>query len=223
MAQFTLYSYFRSSTSYRTRIAMHFKGLEFENKPVHLIQDGGQQYAASYKALNPSSEVPTLIHEGHIISQSVAIIEYLDEIAPQPKLYPGHAGQKAKIRQFCEIINCTHPYHNVKTTKYLESELQIISEKKDQWVQYWINKGLEPLEEMAKKYSDEFSFGNQFSAADCFLIPMMFSAHRFGVDTSKFSILSRINERALKLDFVQKSHPYRQPDTPEEMRSLSLV
>lgn len=223
MAQFTLYSYFRSSTSYRTRIAMHFKGLEFENKAVHLIQDGGQQHAASYKSLNPSSEVPTLVHEGHVISQSVAIIEYLDEIAPQPKLYPGLAGQRAKIRQFCEIINCTHPYHNLKTTKYLESVLNIPAEKKDQWVKDWIAKGLEPLEELAKKYAGDYSFGNQFTAADCFLIPMMFSAQRFGVDTSKLLTLSKINERALKLEFVQKAHPYRQPDTPEEMKVLELV
>ncbi|MCE3011368.1 MAG: maleylacetoacetate isomerase [Proteobacteria bacterium] len=218
MSEFKLYSYFRSSTSYRTRIAFHLKEVPYEFVGIHLVNNGGEQHSAAYKRLNPASEVPTLIHGPHVIAQSMAIIEYLDEVMPFPKLFSGDAIQRAKIRQFCETINCTHPYHNLKTTQYLEEKLAVPKEQRDLWIQHWISSCLKTLESLLPSQATTFCFTEDPSAADCFLIPQLFSAQRFGVKLESYPRLAQIERACLELDAFKQAHPYRQPDTPSDLK-----
>ena len=143
MSDLVLYNYFRSSASYRVRIALHHKRLPFEYKAVHLLNNGGEQNTAEYKNLNPAGEVPTLVHNGKALSQSMAILQYLDEVFPQHPLFPKDPFQKAKVIQFCEGINCTQPYQNLRTTQVLEKDFQFSSEQKDKWMNYWLGRNFE--------------------------------------------------------------------------------
>jgi maleylacetoacetate isomerase/maleylpyruvate isomerase len=213
-----LYNYFRSSAAYRVRIALNLKGLSYEYKPVHLLNNGGEQNSPEYLKINPSREVPALVHEGQCIGQSVAIIEYLDEMFKVPSLYPLETANRARVRQLCEIINCTHPLQNLKVLKHLESEFGADQNRKNKWVAHWMHQGFQAYEEIARVTSKKFSLGDQVTAADLFLIPQMFSAKRFQVDTSGYSNLSRINENCLMLEAFRKAHPHRQIDTPAELR-----
>ena len=216
MTELTLYNYFRSSTSYRVRIALHYKNLNFTYKPVHLINDGGEQHKSAYKNLNPMSEVPTLIHEGLPLSQSMAIIEYLDEVFPHPGLFPREAQKRARLRQFCENINSfMHPLTNLKVLQYLEVKHGYTQVNKEEWVTVWSKKGFEATENFLKKTAGRFCFGDEVTAADLFLIPQIFSAQRFKLDLSPYPLAMKINENCLSLDYFKKAHPYRQVDTPE--------
>lgn len=219
MASLELYNYFRSSTSYRVRIALHFKNLSFEYHPVHLLNKGGEQHADNYKRWNPMAEVPTLIHEGKSIAQSVAIIEYLEEVFPKPALLPSSPLLRAQVRQFCENINSfLHPLSNLKVLQYLEKSHQYDQTKKDQWVNHWAQKGLTALENTLKQTAGTFCFGDQVTAADVFLVPQIFSAERFHVPLENFPICKKINAHCLTLEPFKKAHPYRQVDTPVEVR-----
>lgn len=211
-----LYNYFRSSPSYRVRIALHMKGLEFEYKPIHLLKNGGEQHSPEYQKINPAREVPALAHEGQIITQSVAIIEYLDEVYPNPPLYPKEPGARARIRQYCETINCTHPLQNLKVLQYLEKEFSANDEKKTQWITNWMSQSFAALEELLHHTSGTYCWGDQITAADLFLIPQIFAGQRFSVPMDNFKTIHRINESCLKVEAFQKAHPYRQVDTPEE-------
>ncbi len=222
MAELVLYNYFRSSTSYRVRIALHYKNLSFEYKPVHLLNDGGEQYKSTYANLNPMSEVPTLIHDGLTIAQSMAIIEYLDEMFPHPALFPKEPHQKARIRQFCENINSfMHPLGNLKVLQHLEKKHGYTAQDKEQWVQHWLQKGFLALENMVKKNHGTYCFGNEVTAADLFLVPQIFAAKRFNVDLEPYTKLNKINENALALECFQMAHPMRQVDTPEAEKLIS--
>jgi len=231
MSDLILYSYFRSSTSYRVRIALHWKELPFEYRPIHLVDAGGEQYTDQYKTLNPASEVPTLVHGENTIAQSMAILEYLEDAFPVPKLLPratGHdngqianqdAYQRARIRQFCENINCTHPLQNLKILKYLETELKQPEAAREAWLNRWISNGLQVAETLAARTSGKYCFGDEVTLADVFLIPQLFSAHRFKVNTDAYSTLRKIADNCSKLPAFQKAHPFVQPDTPEELRT----
>ncbi len=219
MSAFVLFNYFRSSTSYRVRIALNLKNIPYEYKAVHLLKNGGEQYLPEYKALNPLSEVPTLVHEGRPISQSMAIIEYLEDIQETPPLFPEDPYKKAKVRQFCENINSfLHPVNNLKVQQKLEMDHQYDAEKKAQWVQYWTTPGLAVLEGMLTQTKGTYSFGNQITAADVFLIPALFSAQRFQVKLEAFPQCLEIYNTCLELEVFKRAHPYRQPDTPESDR-----
>lgn len=218
MADVILYNYFRSSTSYRARIALYTKNVPFEYRPVHLLQDGGQQHKPEYLQLNPAAEVPTLIHGTKVLGQSLPIIEYINEVFEGPDLFPKDPYQKAKVRQFCENINSfIHPISNLKVLQYLEKKHGYSQEEKENWVQHWSQRGLETLEKSVETNST-YCFGEQITAADIFLVPQLFSAQRFKVNVSKYSRLLKINERCLKLIPFQKAHPFRQPDTPDADR-----
>lgn len=219
MASLTLYNYFRSSTSYRVRLALHYKNLSFEYKPVHLLNNGGEQHQAEYKALNPMGEVPTLIHDKKALGQSMAIIEYLDEVFPQNPLYPKDAFKKAQVRQFCENINSfMHPLSNLKVLQYLEKNHQYDQAQKENWISIWLTKGFAALESVLEKESGTYCFGNQITAADMFLVPQVFSAKRFNVSLEAFPLCQKINNECEKLEAFKKAHPLRQPDTPPENR-----
>lgn len=217
MAEFILHNYFRSSTSYRARIALNFKGLPFEYKAVHLLK--GEQLSPEYRKLNPIGGVPTLIHNGKIIPDSYAIIEYLEEIAPTPALLPKDAYLRARIRQVCEIINSTmHPMGNLRVLRYLEEKNNYNQNQKDEWVQHWGTLGLESLEETLKEFAGLYSFGDNVTMADLFIIPQVVTCQRFKIDTGKYKLLTQIFDNCQKLEAFSKAHPFRQPDTPEENR-----
>ena len=218
MSDLVLYNYFRSSASYRVRIALHYKQLKFEYRAVHLLNDGGQQNTPEYQSLNPASEVPTLSHRGHSLGQSMAILVYLDQVYPQLSLFPAEAFEKAQIIQFCEGINCTQPYQNLKTLQFLEKQFAINQEQKNLWLHRWLDRNLADTEKILEQTAGDFCFGNQVSAADCFLLPQLFSADRFGIDYQKFPNILRVQAHCQKQEAFQKAHPYRQPDTPAELK-----
>ncbi len=208
-----LYSYFRSSASYRVRIGLHWKGLHFEYIPVHLTKDGGQQHKPEFLKVNPMGHVPALDHEGFLVAESVAILEYVDAMFPIKPLFLSHPKEKARVLQVCEVINSgIQPLQNLKVNQYLEKELHRSKEDVVRWNQHWIEKGLEGLEKIIQSSAGTYCFGGEFSAADCFLVPQCLTARRFGVMTEKFPIISRIEEACLKLDAVKKAHPEQQPD-----------
>lgn len=220
MTNLTLYNYFRSSTSYRVRIALELKKLSYNYSPVHLLNNGGEQNSEFYRNLNPIGGVPTLVHNDKAISQSVAIIEYLDEAFPETlQMFPTDPYAKAKIRQFCETINSDiHPLQNLKVMQHLEKEFGISAEQKSQWLSKWITDGLKASEKLIESSAKTYCFGETISCADLFLIPQLFSSQRFGVDINQFKTLSEINNNCLKVQAFINAHPFRQIDTPTELQ-----
>jgi len=216
MAEFVLYNYFRSSASYRVRLAMNLKGLKYDYHAVHLLKDGGEQHKPDYLKLNPSAQVPTLVHKGHAFGQSLPILEYLEEIHPTPALFPRDPLQKARVRQICEIINCTQPFQNTSTTQYLTEILKLDHEQQMSWMRHWQTKCFDALEALFQNHPGPYTNGNELTAGDCFLVPQVFAAERFKVDLTKFTRTREINENLKKLEAVVRAHPFRQPDCPEE-------
>jgi maleylacetoacetate isomerase len=218
MSDLVLYNYFRSSASYRVRIALHWKGLAFKYEPIHLLNDGGEQHKPQYRALNPAGEVPTLIHGKRVISQSLAILQYLDEVFTPKPLFPSEAYQKAQIWQFCEIINCTQPLQNLKVLQYLEAQVKISPEMKTDWLNRWVGDCLVTCEKILSAHSGNYCFGDQVSAADVFLIPQLFVVKRFEIDIKPYPNIQKVQKNCESLDAFLRGHPFRQPDTPPELR-----
>lgn len=217
MAEFILHNYFRSSTSYRARIALNYKNIPFEYKAVNLLKK--EQHSPEYKKLNPIGGVPTLIHNGKIIPDSYAIIEYLEEIHPTPALLPKDAYTRARVRQVCEIINSSmHPMGNLRVLSYFETVKNYTQEQKEEWSQHWWHLGLEALEKNLQEFKGTYCFGEQVTMADIFLVPQIVTCQRFKTDTSKYTTVMKIFENCQKLEAFAKAHPFRQLDTPEEMK-----
>ncbi|MBX2987821.1 MAG: maleylacetoacetate isomerase [Bdellovibrionaceae bacterium] len=217
MTTFVLYNYFRSSTSYRVRIALHLKNLPFEYKAVNLLKS--EQTSEEYRRINPLGEVPALLHEGHLIAQSLPIMEYLDEMFPEPRLYPWDPVARAQVRQFCENINAgMHPLCNLKIQKYLEAKHGYDQAAKEAWIAHWTRPGFAALEQLLQRHAGTYCFGDQITAADVCLVPMVFSARRFNVDLGDFPIVERIDRRCQEHPAFQQAHPLTQVDTPEELR-----
>ena len=220
MENLKLYNYFRSSTSFRVRIALNIKKLNYEYIPVHLLTDGGDQNKFSYRQLNPAGGVPTLVHDQTTVSQSVAILEYLDEVFPQTyQLLPKNNVDRAAIRQFCQIINSDmHAYNNLKTLKYLDQKLLITSDQKSAWSKHWLSDGLSACENTLKKSNSLYCFGDSVTMADVLLIPQLFTAVRFEIDIKQYPTLFKINENCMLNESFIKAHPFRQIDTPVELK-----
>ncbi len=217
MAEFILHNYFRSSTSYRVRIALNYKNIPFKYEAVHLLKD--EHYLPEYRKLNPIGGVPTLIHNGKVIPDSYAIIEYLEEIAPTPPLLPKDAYLRARVRQVCEIVNSSmHPLGNLRVLRYLEETVGYTQEQKEAWAQHWGHSGLDALEKNLHAFAGTYCFGDNVTMADIFLIPQIVTCLRFKVDTEKYKLLMSIFQNCQKLEPFTKAHPFRQPDTPEENR-----
>jgi maleylacetoacetate isomerase len=212
MSEFILYSYFRSSASYRVRIALNLKNAKYDYRAIHLLKDGGEQHKDDYKKLNPSEQVPTLIHNGKAIGQSMAIIQYLEDVIDSPRLFPATPIEKARVIQFCEIINSgIQPLHNVSVTEKL-GYFGLDEKSRGEWNAYWIDKGLAALETILKESAGTYSFGGQITAADVFLVPQVVSARRFGGHPDNFPTLMHVFENCNKLEAFQKAEPSKQPD-----------
>ena len=211
-----LHNYFRSSAAYRVRIAMHLKGLPFAYIPVHLTRDGGMQFTAPYAMLNPQKLVPLLDDDGFQLSQSLAIIEYLDEQFPDVRLIPEDIQARARVRQIALAISCDiHPLQNLRVLKYLTNKLGLSEDDKMAWIHHWLTLGLAALEvELARSsLRGKFCVGDMPTMADCALVPQMFSAARFGVDTSPFPTLRSIYDHCEAVPAITAAHPARQPDS----------
>ena len=211
-----LHNYFRSSAAYRVRIALNLKGLSYDYIPVHLVKDGGRQFQEPYKSLNPQQLVPLLDDDGFQLSQSLAIMEYLDEKYPQIRLLPESPDARARVRQISLAIACDiHPLQNLRVLKYLTGPLALDEAAKLRWVQHWLHIGLEALEaDLARSpVTGKFCVGDQPTMADCALVPQMFSAARFEVDVSPFPTLRRIHAACEALPAVAAAHPAKQVDS----------
>jgi maleylpyruvate isomerase len=207
-----LYSFFRSSAAYRVRIALNLKGLAFETIPIHLQKDGGQNLKPEYRAINPQMRVPTLkLDSGELLTQSLAIIEYLDEIHPQPPLLPRDPIERAKVRALAQLIACDiHPLNNVAPLRYLKTELGQDQAKIDAWYQHWIIVGFEALETMLG--DGPYCCGNAITLADICLVPQVANARRFKVPLDKFSKIVAIDAACAKLPAFERARPENQPD-----------
>ncbi|HKE38414.1 MAG TPA: maleylacetoacetate isomerase [Casimicrobiaceae bacterium] len=209
-----LYSYFRSSAAYRVRIALGLKGVAFEYVPVHLVK--GEQRDDRYRALNPQSLVPVLIDEGRIITQSLAIIEYLEERYPNPRLLPGAPAERARVRSIALSIACEiHPLDNLRVLQYLVRTLGVSEEAKNVWYRHWIDLGLSALESQLAndRATGTFCHGETPSLADICLVPQLANARRYNIPLDAYPTLTRIDSSCRALDAFAAAAPERQPDT----------
>lgn len=208
-----LHTYYRSTSSYRVRIALALKGLDYHSVPVNLIRDGGEHRMPAYLALNPQGRVPMLCtDEGERLIQSPAILEYLEECYPEPALLPTDLLTRARHRAVAALIGCdVHPLHNVSVLNRLRG-LQVGEDQVLAWIGHWVSEGLKAVEALI---GDEgFCFGEP-GLADVYLLPQLYAARRFNVDFSALPHILRVEQVALAHPAFQQAHPDVQPDTPE--------
>ena len=211
-----LYTYWRSSAAYRVRIALALKGLPYDSVPVHLVRGGGEQFADDYRALNPQQLVPTLVlDDGTALTQSLAIMEYLDEAHPEPPLLPAAAKERAHVRALAQAVACeVHPVNNLRVLSYLTGTLGVDEEAKTAWYGHWIERGFTAFEALldSRDVTGPYCHGDTPTLADACLIPQVYNARRFAVDLAPYPTIRRIEEAFLKLDSFDAARPETQPD-----------
>ena len=204
----TLYDYFRSTSSYRVRIALNIKGLGYQLKEVHLVNNGGEQFSDEYKKLNPFARVPTLIDGDFVLTQSLAIIEYLDAKYPTNSLIPTNIELAGQIREFCQIIaSDIHPINNLSVLKYLQKNLGVSDEDKNKWYHHWIINGFDAIEKILESSAGKFCFGDSVTLADICLVAQVYNANRFNVPVDNYPNIVRINSNCLNLEEFKKASP----------------
>jgi len=210
-----LYSFFRSSAAYRVRIALNLKGLPYETVPVHLARGGGEQFAPAYRDINPQSLVPALEDRGLVITQSLAIIEYLEELHPAPALLPATAEERSRVRGLALSIACDiHPLNNTRVLSYLTGPMGLSSEARNTWYAHWIALGLSALELQVagKLQTGKFCHGGEPGLVDCCLVPQLANARRFKCDVAPYPTLTRIEANCQALEAFRRAAPDQQPD-----------
>lgn len=208
-----LYGYWRSSAAYRVRIALNLKQLTFENLPVHLVKNGGEQHSSDYKTLNPAELVPVLVDDELSLNQSLAIIEYLDETYPQPVLLPADPAARAKVRALALDIACDmHPLNNLRVLQYLTGPLALTEQQKLNWINHWLNTGFSALEQRLKQSAGQFCFGDEVTLADICLVPQVYNAQRFALDMNAFPTVMAVHHNCLQLAAFALAAPEQQPD-----------
>lgn len=210
-----LYSYWRSSAAYRVRIALNLKALDYAIEPVHLVRDGGQQHADDYAALNPQELVPTLRHGGRVLTQSLAILEYLDELWPEPALLPEDSDGRARVRALAQLVACDiHPLNNLRVMQFFDREWNVPQAERDLWTLHWMRVGFEAMEDLlvAVPETGRFCHGDSPGMADCCLVPQLFNARRFQLDLEPYPTLLRIEQACLALPAFEAARPENQPD-----------
>jgi maleylacetoacetate isomerase len=210
-----LYTYFRSSAAYRVRIALNLKGLPYEAVPVHLVKHGGEQLAEEYRALNPSALVPTFQDDDATITQSMAIVEYLEETHPAVPLLPADPLARARVRALAQMVACDiHPLNNLRILRYLVRTLGVAEEAKNDWYRHWVREGFAAFEaQLARDPAPaRFCHGNTPTIADCFLVPQVYNAARFDVDMAPYPRIAAIDAACAELPAFIAAHPAQQPD-----------
>lgn len=208
-----LYSYFRSSAAYRTRIALNLKGLAYETTSIHLVKDGGHNKRPDFRAINPQMRVPVLVTPGgDILIQSLAIIEYLEETHPEPALLPKDPVARAKVRALAELIACDiHPLNNIGPLRYLKNEMGQDQSAIDAWYHHWVIAGFEALEAMI--VPGPYACGSKVTVADVCLVPQVYNARRLKVPLDKFPKIVGVDAACLALLAFDRARPENQPDT----------
>jgi maleylacetoacetate isomerase len=206
-----LYNYFRSSASYRVRIALALKGLSYDYKAVHIAKN--EQFAESYSAVSASRLVPLLRDGDQVITQSMAIIEYLDETHPEPPLLPPDAPGRARVRALAQDVACEiHPLNNLRVLRYLVHSLKVSEEDKDRWYRHWVETGLEAVERQLVAQPARFCHGDAPTLADCVLVPQIFNAQRFKCRTDHVPQVMRVFDACMRLGAFEKTRPEACPD-----------
>jgi maleylacetoacetate isomerase len=207
-----LYTYFRSSAAYRVRIALNLKGLPYEMVAIHLTKEGGQQHQPDFHAINPQDRVPALkLSSGEVLTQSLAIVEYLDEIEPEPPLLPADALARAKVRAVAQMVACDiHPLNNLIALQYLKRTLKHEQPDIDAWYHHWVIEGFKAIEAMIKPAP--YACGAHVTLADICLIPQVFNARRLKVLLEAFPKIVAVETACLKLPAFDKARPENQPD-----------
>ncbi|MEM9056489.1 MAG: maleylacetoacetate isomerase [Pseudomonadota bacterium] len=210
-----LYTYWRSSAAYRVRIALNLKGLEWRAVPVSLVRDGGEQRKPAYRELNPQGLVPTLRYGDDVLTQSLAIVEYLDERHPAPPLLPADPLGRSRVRALALSIACdVHPLNNLRVMKYLKESCGQSDGDVARWYAHWIAEGFAALEaELANGgTSGRFCYGDEPTLVDCCLVPQVYNARRFDCDLRPYPTLRRIDEACLELEAFRRAEPSVQAD-----------
>ncbi|MCP4076878.1 MAG: maleylacetoacetate isomerase [Gammaproteobacteria bacterium] len=207
-----LYSYYRSSAAYRVRIALNLKGIDYEQVAVNLLNE--EEMSDDYAAVNPQNMVPVLEHDGQLFFQSMAILEYLEELYPDTALLPEDTVSRARVRALANIVACDiHPLNNLRMLKYLGKNFDADAEQKNQWYRYWIELGFSAFEVQLKGRSNGlFCEGEKAGMADALLIPQVYNARRFDVDMTAYPLISSIELHCLTLDPFKQAIPENQPD-----------
>jgi maleylacetoacetate isomerase len=215
-----LYSYYRSSSSYRVRIALALKGLDYKYHAVHLLRNGGEQHAPAYKALNPQELVPTLIDGEFTLTQSMAILEYLEEKHPKPALLPKDTERRAYVRQLSLIsVADIHPLNNLRVLQHLSSEFGVTQEQKNTWYHKWLRQGFDAMEKLLERSpfrTGPYCCGDEVTMADICLVPQVYNARRFELPLDAWPLIAEIDKNCLKLEAFRAASPERQPDAPPE-------
>ncbi len=208
-----LFTYFRSSAAYRVRIALNVKGLVYTSVPVNLLS--GEQAGPDYRSRNPLGLVPTLEVDGRMLGQSLAIIEYLEQICPEPALLPGDPWRRAQARSFACAIACdTHPLNNMSALNFLRDNLNVDQAGRDAWYAQWVHRAFAALESTV--IAEPFCLGDQMTIADVCLVPQIFNARRFNVELANYPRLVAIDAAMNEIPAVAAAHPVLQPDAPAD-------
>jgi maleylpyruvate isomerase len=207
-----LYTQFRSSASFRVRIALNLKGLAYEPAPLALAR--GEHHEAAYQSVNPQELVPALVDHGQVLTQSLAIIEYLEEKHPTPPLLPRDSLGRARVRSLALLVACEiHPLNNLRVLNYLRGSLAQSEEGVASWYRHWIAEGLGKLEkELTRPGTGQFAHGDAPTMADCCLVPQIFNARRYQCDTAPYPTVMRVFDRCMQLEAFQRAQPSQQPD-----------
>ncbi len=207
-----LYNYFRSSASYRVRIALALKGLDCELLPVHLLRN--EQLAESFAAIAPARLVPLLIDDDKLLTQSMAIIEYLDETHPEPSLLPGDAAARARIRGLAQDVACEiHPLNNLRVLRYLVRQMKVSEDDKNRWYRHWVETGLDAVErQLASKATGRFCHGDTPTLADCVLVPQVVNAKRMDCRLDHVPTVMRVFDECMKLTAFSATQPSAYPE-----------
>jgi len=210
-----LHTYYRSSASYRVRIALNLKGLAADPSYVHLSKNGGEQFGAAFDSLNPQHLLPVLEDDGLVLPQSLAIIEYLDETRPEAPLLPADPKGRARVRALSQAIAADiHPLNNLRVLKYLSEELGVSADRKNAWYRHWVALGLEALERQLAGHpaTGRFCHGDTPTMFECCLVPQLYNARRFECDLLAYPTLLAIEERCAALPAFADARPEAQPD-----------
>ena len=205
-----LYDYYRSTACYRVRIALHYKNIHFEALPVHLINHGGEHHHPSYIELNPQGLVPILDENGHILSQSLAIIEYLEEICPTPSLLPNNPLARGQVRSIALSIACDmHPLNNLRVLNQLRQQFQATEARIKEWYHHWLKTGFDAIETQLKHLprKNHVCYGHDITLADVCLIPQVYNAKRFDFSMSAYPLINEINDYCLRMDAFKNAAP----------------